>query len=85
MYLYMNIIKRCAPFIMADINAPVVRKSNALFNYRYGDQVCCSELQYVAVCYGAMTRPTWTAKDNMSVAVCCRVLLCAMLFRYLVP
>mmetsp|Transcript_12007 Transcript_12007/g.19003 ORF Transcript_12007/g.19003 Transcript_12007/m.19003 type:complete len:424 (+) Transcript_12007:67-1338(+) len=29
----------CAPFIMADINAPVVRKSNALFNYRYGDQM----------------------------------------------
>ena len=29
----------CAPFIMADINAPVVRKSNALLAYRYGPQV----------------------------------------------
>ena len=29
----------CAPFIMADINAPVVRKSNALLSYRYGPQV----------------------------------------------
>ena len=36
--LHYNRIARtwCVPFIMADINAPVVRKSNALLGYRYG-------------------------------------------------
>ena len=29
----------CAPFIMSDINAPVVRKSNALLGYKYGEQL----------------------------------------------
>lgn len=33
------------PFIMADANAPVVRKTNALFGYRYGKQCSYREVQ----------------------------------------
>lgn len=36
------------PFIMAGANAPVVRKSNALFNYRYGRTCTYREVQSVA-------------------------------------
>jgi short subunit dehydrogenase-like uncharacterized protein len=35
------------PFIMAGANAPVVRKSNALFNYRYGRTCTYREVQSV--------------------------------------